>query len=169
VSGRLCSFPSEAAIRGFQLEIAGYRGEPVAQPVLPPKGREKFFDSLQQVRSVSREDRMGKRIKTEGFPQADPFYLDVGLWRPEDDGSTRELLVGFRVTCQGAGCRVTDEVHTASLLLLKVQATTAFAEELLGIDLVARVDLPPHVAARYTLKMPFATFTWSGVMLSAGR
>jgi hypothetical protein len=33
-------FPSEAAIRGFQREIAAYRGEQVAQPVLPPKGRE---------------------------------------------------------------------------------------------------------------------------------
>lgn len=143
-------FPSEAAIRGFEREIAAYRGEPVAQPVLPPKGREKFFDSLQQVRSVSREDRMGRRIKTEGFPQAAPFYLDVDLWRPEDDGIAREILAEFRATCQRAGCRVTDEVHTASLLLLKVQATRAFAEQLLGIDLVARVDLPPHVAAGYT-------------------
>ena len=143
-------FPSEVAIRAFEREISAYRGEAVPQPVLPPKGREKFFDSLQQVRSVSREDRMGRRIKTEGFPQAEPFYLDVDLWRPEDDGNARGVLADFQATCQRAGCRVTDEVRTASLLLVKVLATRTFAEQLLGIDLVARVDLPPHVAVGYT-------------------
>ncbi|MGD0499076.1 MAG: S8 family peptidase [Bryobacteraceae bacterium] len=143
-------FPSEAAIRAFESEISAYRGQPVPRTVLPPKGREKFFDSLQQVRNVSAEDRMGKRVRTEGFPAAEPFFLDVDLWRPEDDASVREVLAEFRSTCQRAGCLVTDEVRTASLLLLKVQSTRTFAEQLLGIDLVARVDLPPHVAAGYT-------------------
>lgn len=94
---------------------------------------------------------MGRRIKTEGFPQAEPFYLDVDLWRPEDDGNARGVLADFQATCQRAGCRVTDEVRTASLLLVKVLATRTFAEQLLGIDLVARVDLPPHVAVGYAL------------------
>lgn len=143
-------FPTEAEIRAFQREIEAYRGAPIEQPVLPPRGREKFFDSLQQVRSIAPEDRMGKRLKAEGFPVSESFFLDVDLWRPEDDGQTREILTELRAFCQGNGCRVTDEVRTASLVLLKVQATRAFAEQLLGIDLVARVDLPPHVAAGYT-------------------
>jgi hypothetical protein len=118
--------------------------------LLPPKGREKFFDSLQQVRNVAAEDRTGKRLKTEGFPAAEPFFLDVDLWRPEDNRQAREVIGEFRTICEQNGSRVTDEVHTASLLLVKVRATRAFAEQLLGIDLVARVDLPPRVAAGYT-------------------
>jgi len=143
-------FPSEETIRSFQREISAYRGQPVPQTLLPPKGREKFFDSLQRVATVSPEDRTGRRLKTEGFPDAGRFFLDVDLWRPDNDARVRELRHEFRAICQRAGCRVTDEVYTESLALLKVDATREFGEQLLRLDLVARVDLPPRVAAGYT-------------------
>ena len=142
-------FPTDTAVQRFRREITAYQGEPVSGAVLTPRGREKFFDSLQRVGGVSPEDRTGRRIKQEGFPDADRFFLDVDLWRPDDEARAREVLAGFRAICEGAGCRVTDEVRTQSLLLLKVEATREFAEQLLGLDLIARVDLPPRVAAGY--------------------
>jgi hypothetical protein len=143
-------FPSAETIEAFRREISAYQGEPVQTTVLPPRGREKFFDSLERIATVSPEDRTGKRLKTEGFPNADRFFLDADLWRPDDERRARELLAEFRTACQRAGCRVVDEVHTESLLLLKLDGTREFAEQLLGLDLVARVDLPPQVAAGYT-------------------
>ena len=93
---------------------------------------------------------MGRRIKTEGFPEADRF---TSMWTCGGRRTTAALakcLWSFGPRANGPDASSSDEVHTASLLLLKVQATRAFAEQLLDIDLVARVDLPPHVAAGYT-------------------
>jgi len=143
-------FPSAETIAAFRREISAYQGEPVPTAVLPPRGRERFFDSLERVATVSAEDRMGKRLKREGFPDADRFFLDVDLWRPDDERRARDILSEFRTVCEQAGSRIVDEVHTESLLLLKVDATRAFGEQLLGLDLVAHVDLPPTVAAGYT-------------------
>src|ERR1039458_7046300 len=143
-------FPNVETIAAFRREVSAYQGEPVPTTVLPPRGREKFFDSLERVTTVSSADRMGKRLRNEGFPDADRFFLDVDLWRPDDDERTRGVLAEFREAWQRAGCRGVDEVHTESLLLLKLEATREFGEQLLGLDLVARVDLPPRVAAGYT-------------------
>ena len=143
-------FPDEETILAFRAELSAYQGEAIAATRLSPRGREKFFDSLQRITNVSPEDRTGRRLRAEGFPEADRFFLDVDLWRPDDAGQAREVLAEFRETCNRARCRVIDEVHTDSLMLLKLEATREFGEQLLGIDLVARVDLPPRVADGYS-------------------
>jgi hypothetical protein len=64
--------------------------------------------------TVNIEDRMGKRLKTEGLPNIERFFLDVDLWRPEDVRRARELLGEFRAVSQQSGCHIVDEIPTRS-------------------------------------------------------
>src|SRR5262249_20351060 len=112
--------------------------------------RERFFNSLQEVRAISAEERMGTRLRAEGYPHDEPFYLDVDLWRPPDPALARELLAEFTHAIENAQGRVTDRVQTESLTLLKVRCSRALAEQILNLDMVAHADLPPKIAAGYT-------------------
>ena len=143
-------FPTDAALQSFRREITPYQLRQPQRLILTETQREKFFNSLQSVRAISAEERMGTRLKAEGYPDDEPFYLDVDLWRPDDHGLARELLAEFTHVCENAGGRVTDHVQTESLALMKVRCSRALAEQILNLDMVARADLPPKIAAGYT-------------------
>lgn len=132
------------------VEVAGYRAETDTTKALPPGLRRTFFDGLQHVGSPSREDRVGIRLREEGFPAQEPFYLDVDLWHPGDTDTARRILDTLRSLCQTHGGQLTEHVRTASLLLAKIRGPRTLAETLLDLDLVARVDLPPRLSGVYS-------------------
>lgn len=112
--------------------------------------RSNFFDALQYVRKPSRGERMGVRLSQEGFPEQEPFYLDVDFWHPPSGEETQELKTQIRKLCRSRNGNVVEEVYTSSLLLAKIRANRELAEALLNLDIVARVDLPPRLAPAYT-------------------
>ncbi|MEZ5402182.1 MAG: S8 family peptidase [Bryobacteraceae bacterium] len=140
-------FDSAAAIQEFQSRLTAYREGLSGAPI--PAWRRDLLDSLQRVRAFSREDRLGDRLRAEGYPEPALFLLDADLWHPGDPTRAREIVQQFRDLCRANGGRVADDLRTSSLLLLKIEASTGLAEILLGLDLVARVDLPPRVAASF--------------------
>lgn len=146
----LVQFKDEDARRAFQGELNLYGAEAKTTGSMPLGLRERFYDGLQQVRLPSREDRMGPRLTNEGFPAEESFYLDVDLWHPEDDREAYELLDNLRSLCARYEGRVVEDLRTTSLLLAKVRGSRELAEALLDLDIVARVDLPPHQAEAYS-------------------
>ena len=147
----LVQFPTETARQLFLTDLQLYREESADQETLPPVERRKFFDALQlPIRKPSPEDRMGVRLRQEGLPDQEPFYLDVDFWHPPTDEETRQLRTEILGLCSRLGGRRLEEVQTSSLLLAKIQANRQLAEALLDLDLVARVDLPPRLAPAHT-------------------
>lgn len=146
----LVQFPDEAAVRTFRREIELYQTDAGETQVLPLGLRRAFFDGLQRVGSPSRDDRIGLRLRQEGFPTTEPFYLDLDLWHPGNEDAARKILDDIRFLCRQHGGQLTESVRTASLLLAKVRGTRVLAEALLDMDLVARVDLPPRLSAAYS-------------------
>lgn len=143
-------FQSVEAIDRFREEIAAYQREDSATQALPYGLRRDLLDGLQQVRGLTREDRLGNRLRSEGWPPREPFMLDVDLWHPGSVQIAREIVQQVRDLCQRAGGRVTDDLRTSSLLLLKIAANRDLGEQLLNLDLVAKVDLPPLVATAFS-------------------
>lgn len=146
----LVQFKNEDSRRAFQGELSLYSAGAEEAHFMPPSLRKRFYDGLQQVRLPSREDRVGSRLADEGWPAQEPFYLDVDLWHPGDDDEARELLDSLRSLCARYGGRLVEDLRTASLLLAKVRGSRELAEALLDLDIVARVDLPPHLAEAYS-------------------
>ena len=146
----LVQFPDETSRQLFLSDLRLYRTDSEEMETLPPGMRRTFFDALQEpIRKPSREERMGVRLRRDGFPEPEPFYLDIDFWHPPSEDETHHLRAEIRSLCQRMQGAVVEEVRTSSLLLAKVRANRALAEALLELDLVARVDLPPKLAPAY--------------------
>jgi len=145
----IVQFRDRDALDRFQAEVGHYQSENQQTIVLPYGARRDFFDALQHVRTVSPDERRGKRLTTEGYPETESFYLDVDLWHPGDPQGARHLLEQVRHLSQQHGGRWDESVGTASLLLGKLHGNRQLAEMLLSLDFVARVDLPPRISDAY--------------------
>lgn len=145
----IVQFRDRDAVQQFEQEIDHYRNENPTTIALPQGGRRDFFDALQHARQVTREERQGHRLASEGIPDAASFYLDVDLWHPGDVQSAQALRQEVRNLCNSLGGQWRDAVQTRSMILGKVSANRALCERLLELDLVARVDLPSQLSDAY--------------------
>ncbi len=145
----LVQFPTIKEVDGFRSEALHYVWEHRGQTKLPHGLRRRFFDGLEWVRSPGREDRIGARLGEEGFPAAERFVLDVDLWHPGTVDGARAVLEEIRRLCKSYGGRVVDDLRTSSLVLARVEANRDVAEVLLGLDIVAQVNLPPVLPVAY--------------------
>lgn len=146
----LVQFPTSHELELFNRERDRYERGDEAQEILPPGLRRRFFDAIEKVRSIEPEERKGRRLQIEGWPEQEPFYIDVDLWHPGTVQGAREILDELRTVCQKYDGRVTDETRTFTLLLARVHANQNLGEALLQLDIVARVDLPPKLPTAYT-------------------
>jgi hypothetical protein len=146
----LVQFPSETSRQLLLEENQLYDLGSTENRTLPPVKRQDFFNALQLVRFVSRDERIGVRLSEEGFPEAQSFYLDVDLWHPGNQEAVRKVLGDIRSMCSSYSGQLTEEVRTSSLLLIKVLGSRQLAEALLALDWVARVDLPPKLSRAYS-------------------
>ena len=146
----LVQFPSIETISRLQSEADRYRTEAAERLEIPVGLRTKFFDGLHRVDTVSRADRIGNRLASEGYPDAETFAVDVDLWHPGTRDGAREVQEQLRAICREHGGAVTDQLRTESLVLARITANSELAERLLNFDIVAQVNLPPALPSTYT-------------------
>ena len=145
----IVQFPSRQAIDRLRGEAEPYRQNVDERVVLPPVMRRTFFDGLNTIQHVSREERIGNRLRREGFPDAQPFQMDVDLWHPGTRPGALEVLQELRQACQTLRGSVVDDLRTSSLILARVVGDLRLGEALLNLDIVAQVNLPPELPAFY--------------------
>ncbi len=146
----LVQFSSRDSISILQAEVDQYRFSSTTTVNMPPGLRRTFFDGLEAIRFVSREERKGNRLRQEGYPNRHEFPLDVDLWHPGNAQGARAILNDLRGLCNVYGGRVVEDLRTTSLVLARVFAGRVLAEALLDLDIVAQVNLPPALPAVYT-------------------
>lgn len=140
----LVQFPDVVSLGAFVAECDRYAEETSETTALPHGKRRDLFDSLESISIVTPDERTGHRLKREGPPSEALFYLDVDLWNPGATDRQRELSSFFREFVQSRGGRVVrDPLITASLFLFKVEANQSLLNDLVQLDLVSLVDLPP--------------------------
>lgn len=145
----LVQFPSIEAIFRLKAEAEQYQKNSSEIAELPLGIRRKFFDGLEIIRPVSREERIGKRLLREGFPEKEPFCIDVDLWHPGIGDNAYAVLNDLQKICNKQGGQVVEDLRTSSLVLARVKANRELAETLLDLDLVAQVNLPPVLPVVY--------------------
>ena len=62
----LVQFPSHEEVNRLNAEADQYRLDTNRSTVLPPGLRRSFFDGLETIRTVTREERIGARLQTDG-------------------------------------------------------------------------------------------------------
>ena len=140
----LVQFPDGESLSKFCAEYDNYAEETSDSTALPHGMRRDLFDALESVSTITPEERTGQRLRREGPPREEQFYLDVDLWNPGAHERQRELSDAFRTFVQSRGGRVVrDPLITPSLFLFKVEANQSLLDGLLNFDPVSLVDLPP--------------------------
>ncbi len=140
----LVQFPDEDSLNQFTSERDEYAEENADTTFLPPGVRRDLFDALDSVSTVTPDERTGNRLRHEGAPMQEPFYLDVDLWEPGSTQRYTVLINEFRRLVESRGGNVVkDPLRIPSLILVKVQSNNQLLRELLQLDIVSLVDLPP--------------------------
>ncbi len=140
----LVQFPDGESLTAFNTEYDRYADETRETTALPHGMRRDLFDALESVSTVTAEERTGRRLQREGPPAEEPFYLDVDLWNTGTEEGNRDLSNVFREFVRSRGGSIAnDPLITPSLFLVKVRADQALLDELLELDVVSLVDLPP--------------------------
>jgi hypothetical protein len=147
----LVLFSSDQDLKEFSRRLNQYRAGP------PREGQRtaphsQIFACIEEISEVRPQDRVGRVFRAEGLTgpeqlEADRDYVvDIELW----DLGARELCrarVGeMRKYVESRGGQVTDDYIGESLVLLRATCSGKVVGELLGIDSVATVDLPPQPA-----------------------
>ena len=140
----LVQFPDSRTLERFTFEYDRYAESESDTTEFPPKMREKLFDALNSVSTVTAKERTGPRLLREGVPMSELFYLDVDLWNPVSDEDFRDLLSDLRKFVDMRGGKIAqDPLRIPTMILLKVQANRRLLDDLLQLDQVSLVDLPP--------------------------
>lgn len=145
----IVQFPTTADIERLRSEARLYSREQEESGIIPRSQLRPFFDGLVEIREMSREERTGSRLRTEGFPDEPAIQLDVDLWHPGGEVGARVVLDDLRTVCSKFGGRVADDLRTSSLILARVVGSRTLGEALLDLDCVAQVNLPPLLPSAY--------------------
>lgn len=155
----LVQFPDRESLNTFTEEYDRYADETRETTALPHGIRSNLFDALDSVSTVAAEERTGRRLLREGPPAEDRFYLDVDLWNTGTDDGNRNLLNFFRSFVQDRGGTVVkDPLITPSLFLVKVEADQGLLADLVQLDVVSLVDLPPGPPPEDAFDLLFPVF-----------
>ena len=140
----LVQFPDNESLTAFTAEYDRYADETSDTTALPYAIRRNLFDALESVSTVTAEERTGRRLQREGPPTEENFYLDVDLWNPGTDNGIQYLSSFLRDFAESRGGRVVkDPLITPSMFLAKIEANQSLLNDLLQLDVVSLVDLPP--------------------------
>lgn len=104
---------------------------------------------IDRIGGLTPRDRLGPKIKAEGFTEAEDlqddvrYILDIELWefgtRPQREAKVAEIE-RFLITQGGA---VYDTYIGPSITVLRAEATGRGLRPLLGVPEIAIIDLPP--------------------------
>ena len=140
----LVQFADDQSLARFIAESDHYAVETDTTTALPPGMRRDLFNALESISTVTVEERTGRRLRNEGYPDDDKFLLDVDLWNPGADSDYFDLLSLFRAFVEARDGRIIgDPLRIPSMVLAKLEVNANLLNDLLQLDLVALIDLPP--------------------------
>lgn len=143
----LVLFSSADEMTEFRQRLDAYaRGAPAGQKYPPYAG---FIATIESIGAVEPRDRIGLRLREEGFNDPEDFaeaaelLLDLELW----DVGRHELRerklqqIGDYVVARGG--EVYDRYVGPSISMLRIKVAGTLVRALLTIEDIASIDLPP--------------------------
>lgn len=144
----LVLFASTAEMQGFRDRLTAYaRGAPPGQVAPSYAG---FIGRVEAIGTVEPRDRIGLRLREEGFTGPDDFaparafVLDVELWdlgRREQRARALDQIADY---IEARGGEIFDRYVGPSITMLRARLDGAVVRLLLDLGPVARLDLPPE-------------------------
>lgn len=140
-------FEDSAAVDEFERERALWEIDDPSDGILTYAQRRDLFPCIESIRQVSREDRMGQRLKKylasrESLPSR-MFNMDIDVWYNGDRTTINEIERQIRTALGTQGSRLLGDLfELPSLLLGRVSINEFTLNALLDMDIIALVDFP---------------------------
>ncbi|NVL89523.1 MAG: S8 family peptidase [Desulfobacterales bacterium] len=103
-----------------------------------------LFDAILKVREYGPEDRKGKLLQEATLESTKEYALDLELWHPGDTNVARQSLSQVETFISQQGGRVVDRYIGTSVCLARVIVQGNIIDQLLQLEPVAKLDLPPR-------------------------
>ncbi len=145
----LVLFSSDVDLTDFKRRLTIYhKGPPTERQISAPHTQ--IFACVNEIGEIRPKDRIGRLFRTEDvttpedFQSDNEYIVDIELW----DLGTRQLcqdkLTEIRNYISSRGGNVTDYYIGESLILLRAKCEGNIIQDLLKIDSIATIDLPPQ-------------------------
>ena len=106
------------------------------------KERYKQFDAIESFQPIPKEEKIEEQLKEKPLSDNEEAYLDVEVWRMEDE-RLQKFLEGFEKLLHFNKGRITDKFITENLCLLRVKINKSIFEEIVELKEICRIDRPP--------------------------
>ena len=157
-------FENQAAIDQFNTERALWESdEQVDTELLTYAKRRDLFRCIEAIRSMTREDRIGPKLKsfTESItPDTGFFIVNVDVWFNNDRSKKLEMERQIRQALGTQGSQLLGDLFEISGLLLGRAKVNEFSlNALLNLDIVCTVELPYEPIAQEPFELYSHDFT----------
>lgn len=157
-------FENQAAIDQFNTERALWESdEQVDTELLTYAKRRDLFRCIEAIRSMTREDRIGPKLKsfTESItPDTGFFIVNVDVWFNNDRSKKLEIERQIRQALGTQGSQLLGDLFEISGLLLGRAKVNEFSiNALLNLDIVCMVELPYEPIAQEPFELYSHDFT----------
>jgi len=112
--------------------------------------KHKQFDTIESFEPIPPEEKIGEQLKDRPLQEGEEAYMDIEIWRMEDERLSR-FLDGLKKLITNRGGRITDKLVTENLCLLRVKINNSIFEEVIRLREVSRIDRPPKPYITYQM------------------
>ncbi|MBY0163526.1 S8 family peptidase [Cytobacillus firmus] len=138
----LILFSTDEELTDFQSRLVQYQAGPQNQSDNPSYNG--VFANINQVSVLTPEDRMGSKLRAITIEAESSYWIDIELWHLGAIAVCREKIKEMRDYINENEGKVTDDYLGSSVCVLRANVTGKLLNELLELDMVRTVDLPPQ-------------------------
>jgi hypothetical protein len=114
----------------------------------------KQFDAIDSFDPIPPEEKIGEQLKNKPLQEDEEAYLDIEIWRMEDEKlkkflESEENKQGFKKFIENKDGKVTDELKTENLCLLRAKINRSIFDEIIKLREISRIDRPPKPYISY--------------------
>lgn len=106
-----------------------------------------FVDQVRAIREVPPREKIGASLSRRPLPERGLEYVDVEIWRMEDERLSG-FMGGMQAVVREDGGRITDQLKTGGYCALRLHCTRPLLEKIAQMREVARIDRPPRAAVK---------------------
>jgi subtilisin family serine protease len=114
------------------------------------KERYKQFDAVSSFEPIPIEEKIGEQLRDKPLQEKEECYLDIEIWRMEDEKLER-FLNGLIHLITAKGGQVTDHLRTKNLCLIRAKITKSIFDEIIVLREISRIDRPPKPYITYQM------------------
>ncbi len=145
----LVLFSNTRDLAAFQARLSAYAQPPQQGRANPPYAG--FVTAIASVAAVDPGDRVGRRLKDEGFAGPDDFdptadyTVDIEIWDLGQRALREAKIDAVDAFAVAQGGAVIDRYVGPSIALTRIRASGAALRALLDVPEIASIDLPPQL------------------------